>query len=82
MADVRHIEGYKLESEFNDDDGVVEEVDLEDELYGEVFERLKEPGFFKQVRVNEETNTIEWPNGADFTPEFFTTQGKKLKEAM
>ncbi|MDX6381808.1 MAG: hypothetical protein QOI57_2832 [Rubrobacteraceae bacterium] len=65
---IRHIEGYKLEVTSNN--GAVKEVDLEDELYGEVFEPVGDIELFKQVAINEETNTLEWPNGADFTPEF------------
>ena len=61
-------EGYELRLQFSD--GVVKDVDLSSELYGEVFEPLREPGFFSKVKVSQETRTIEWPNGADFAPEF------------
>jgi hypothetical protein len=54
-------EGYELRLQFSD--GVVKEVDLSSELYGEVFEPLREPGFFSKVKVSQETRTIEWPNG-------------------
>lgn len=37
---------------------------------GEVFEPLKDPAFFRRVRLNPETGTVEWPNGADLAPEF------------
>ncbi|MEE8290709.1 MAG: DUF2442 domain-containing protein [Candidatus Tectomicrobia bacterium] len=57
--------------ELNDPEGEVKKVDLSGELYGEVFEPLKEMAVFKQVSVNHETNTIEWPSGADFAPEFW-----------
>lgn len=43
-------------------------VDLEKELYGEVFEPLRDKDLFKQVFLT--SRTIEWPNGADFAPEF------------
>jgi hypothetical protein len=75
---VRHLQAYELEVEFSD--GLVKKVDLSKELYGEVFEPLKDPEFFKQVAVNEETNTIEWPNGADFAPEFLYDIGKEVKQ--
>ncbi len=80
VTGVRHTEGYKLEVAFND--GTIKEVDLEDELYGEVFEPLRDIEFFKQVKVNEETNTIEWPNGADFAPEFLHEKGREVKQAV
>ncbi len=75
---VRPIDGYRLEIEFND--GVVKEVDLTDELYGEFFEPLKDIDTFKQVAVDVETNTIAWPNGADFAPEFLYEAGKEVRQ--
>jgi len=77
VTDVSYIEAYRLRVEFND--GVVKEVDLLGELHGEVFEPLKDVKFFQQVRVNGETNTIEWPNGADFAPEFLYETGQEVK---
>ena len=74
---VSYLEAYRVRVEF--DDRVVKEVDLREELYGEVFEPLKDVGFFKQVRVNSETNTIEWPNGADFAPEFLYEAGQETQ---
>jgi len=50
-------------------------VNLADELDSEVFLPLRDPAFFAQVRLNEETGTIEWPNGADFAPEFLAQLG-------
>ena len=51
-------------------DGTEGEVDLEQELDGEVFRPLKDPVYFKQFTVNPELHTVTWPNGADFAPEF------------
>ncbi len=76
---VTYLEGYKLRLTFNDN--TVKDVDLQNELYGEVFEPLRDIDFFKQVTVNLNTNTIEWPNGADFAPEFLYEIGKELKMA-
>jgi hypothetical protein len=79
VTSVTYLEGYKLRLTFNDD--AVKEVDLQGELYGEVFEPLREVALFRQVRVDPDTNTIEWPNGADFAPEFLYEIGQELKKA-
>lgn len=51
-------------------DGVEGEVDLEAELWGEVFQPLKDKARFSEFSLNKELETIVWPNGADFAPEF------------
>lgn len=76
VIDMNYLEGYKLRLTFND--GIVKDIDLEDELYGAVFEPLKDANFFRQAVINPETNTIEWPNGADFAPEFLYEIGQVL----
>ena len=62
-------------------DGVVKVVDLRDELFGEVFEPLKDTVIFRAVTINPDTNTIEWPNGADFAPEFLYRIGRTVAGA-
>ncbi|MEI7934114.1 MAG: hypothetical protein WCH30_03545 [Chlorobiaceae bacterium] len=44
------------------------EIDLFSELYGELFEPLKEKEFFSSFTL--EGRTLSWSNGADFAPEF------------
>jgi hypothetical protein len=78
VKEVRNVKPYELVLEF--DNGVVKQVDLSRELHGEVFEPLKDPEFFKQVAVNEETRTVQWPNGADFAPEFLYEIGADVKQ--
>ena len=58
----------------------VKRVNLESELHGEIFEPLKNPSLFKRVSVNPQTGTIEWPNGADFAPEFLYAAGREIKQ--
>ncbi len=76
VNEVIYLNDYRLLLTFND--GVVMDVDLKDELYGPVFEPLRDVLYFQRVVVNPETNTIEWPNGADFAPEFLRELGHEL----
>ena len=78
VTEVKLTKDYELQITFSD--GVVKDVDLAAELYGEVFEPLKDLEMFKQVKVNADTNTIEWPNGADFAPEFLYERGREIKQ--
>lgn len=48
-------------------DGVEGNVDLADDLWGEMFEPLKDPEYFARVRVGED-GAPEWPNGLDVDP--------------
>ena len=60
------------------DDGVAAEVDLSAELDGEVFEPLRDPSYFAQFLVDE---TLLWPNGADFAPEFLHARARGASPA-
>ena len=51
-------------------DGSEGDVDLADELYGKIFEPLRDPSFFRRFFVHPEFHTLCWPNGADIAPEF------------
>ena len=68
VTEVRVIGPYSLEVVFSD--GIHRIVDLERELYGEVFEPLRDPGFFAKASLDPDIGTVVWPNGADFSPEF------------
>ncbi|MBI2970636.1 MAG: DUF2442 domain-containing protein [Gammaproteobacteria bacterium] len=68
LVDARPLEGYRVWLRFSD--GTEGAVDLEGELWGEVFEPLKDVGKFRELRVHPELQTLVWPSGADFAPEF------------
>ncbi len=51
------------------DDGYTNDIDFFPMLAGQIFGPLRDPEFFKQVRLNTECWNIEWPNEADFDPE-------------
>ncbi len=79
ITSVTYLGDYRLRVEFSN--GAAKDIDLKKELYGEVFEPLQDLEFFKQVMVNPDTNTIEWPNGADFAPEFLYEIGQEVRNA-
>jgi hypothetical protein len=59
-------QGYTLQVLF--DDGRSGEVDLSTRLFGPVFEPLRDPLLFGQVRIDE-YGAVCWPNGADLAPD-------------
>jgi hypothetical protein len=63
-----YVRDYTIRVKFAD--GIEGDVDLGDELWGEVFEPLKDPDVFRRFRLDKELNTITWPSGADLAPEF------------
>lgn len=66
VTEVEPLGGFVLRLRFNDESERV--LDLEDELWGPVFEPLKaNPDLFRAVKI--EGPTIAWPNGADFDPD-------------
>jgi len=50
------------------DDETTRTIDFRPLLKGELFEPLRDLALFNQVRLDPETDTIVWPNGADFDP--------------
>ena len=52
------------------DNGVERRVNLRPELYGPIFEPLRDPAYFARVYVDPDSRTVAWPNGADFAPDF------------
>ena len=66
ITKAEYINDFKLSIQFNNDEKGV--VDLENKLDKKIFEPLKDKSFFKTFKLNNWT--IEWENGADFSPEF------------
>lgn len=78
IVDVVYLGDYRLKLTFGD--GSVKAVDLQDELWGEVFLPLRDKALFQQVFIPEVGDTIEWPNGANFAPEFLYEIGVPVLE--
>lgn len=68
LVSVEHVRDYRIRVVF--EDGAAGEIDLEPELWGEVFEPLRAPEAFRSFTLDETLNTVTWPTGADLAPEF------------
>ena len=60
---------YRVRLEFND--GAAGIVDLRGQLDGPIFKPLNDPEAFGQFELTD--HTLQWPNGADFAPEYLRT---------
>ena len=68
IVEVRPLGGHRLYLKF--EDGVQGEVDIAEFVrFDGVFEALRDPARFAEVRVNPDLGTICWPNGADLAPD-------------
>ena len=64
VVSVHPLPGHRLPLTF--DDGVQGTVDVAQLVsFTGVFEALRDPAFFNQVKINPELGTIQWPNDAD-----------------
>ena len=77
VTEAKYIEGYKIKFVFND--GKSKIIDFTDNLWGDVFEPLRDISLFKRFKLNP--FTIEWENGADFAPEFLYDFGEVGEDA-
>lgn len=68
VKEAKYLHDYVIWIKFND--GIKGEIDLENELTGEVFGPLKDKKLFKSFKVDPALETILWENGADLAPEF------------
>mgnify|MGYP006280826897 CR=1 FL=1 len=68
LIEAEYLRDYTIHLRFAD--GTEGDVDLSQELYGEIFEPLKDIELFRQFTVHPEFHTLCWPNGADIAPEF------------
>jgi hypothetical protein len=58
---------HRLELTFND--GVRKRVNVKPLLRGPIFLPLLSPTFFARAKLDAESGTVVWPNGADIAPE-------------
>ena len=68
IKEAKYLHDYVIWVRFSD--GIEGEVDLEQELTGEIFGPLKDKKLFKSFKVDTVLETVVWKNGADLAPEF------------
>lgn len=68
VVDAQYLRAHVLWLRFRD--GTSGEIDLAPMLRGPIMEPLKELAFFRAFSIHPEFQTLVWPNGADFAPEF------------
>ncbi len=76
ITEAKYLGDYKIQVTFSTGEQRI--VDLKDQLYGEVFEPLKNKNIFMQFRVDKDIRTIVWPNGADLAPYSLYDLGKPV----
>lgn len=78
VTEVKYLFGYTLLLTF--DDGAIKVFDAEPELWGELFEPLKDKAFFKQVSID--CGSLHWPNDADFCPDSLYEHSIPVEQAF
>ena len=66
---------YKIWCQFSNGESGI--VDREGELWGPIYEPLKDKENFKRFKVSDVLHTIAWYNDADLAPEFLYEHIKK-----
>jgi hypothetical protein len=85
VTDVEPLDDHRLRVSFSD--GLVREIDCSFLLHGALGEPLRNHDYFRQVRVDEDSRTIIWPNGLDPAPELLhgdypaTSAGRRSQAA-
>lgn len=68
VTNAKYTQEFTIHIQFSD--GTEGDVDLSQELHGEMFAPLKDTATFKNFSIHPEFHTLCWPNGADLAPEF------------
>lgn len=70
ITKAEYLRDYTVKVVFSD--GRKGTADLRDALRGPMFDALKDKEMFSRLRVDDELETIVWPNGADLAPEYIS----------
>ncbi len=70
LKSIEFLDGYVIRATL--DDRTTKDLDFEPHLWGPMFAPLKDIAVFRSGRVDPETQTVVWPNGADVAPEVWS----------
>lgn len=68
VLEARYVRAHTIWLRFRD--GTSGEIDLEPSLRGPMLEPLRDLAYFQRFNVHPDFDTLAWPNGADFDPEY------------
>lgn len=68
ITDARYVREYTIHLKFSD--GLEGDVNLKNELDGDIFIPLRDLNKFRKFKLHPELHTLVWENDADFAPEF------------
>jgi hypothetical protein len=83
ITEMRILDGYKLQLTFDDGkSGVLDCKQFIDK--GGVFSKLRDPEFFRSVKINKELGVLTWDDEIDIAPEtvYSIVTGSPLPEWM
>ena len=80
VVEVAALDEYKLWVRFQD--GTSGTIDLSSELWGPMFEALRDKTLFGQASVHPELHTVTWPNGADLSPEYLYEAARSAQRSL
>lgn len=66
LTDAEYLGNFRVRLEFSD--GTSGVADFQGRLDGPIFIELNDPDVFGRFELTD--HTLQWPNGADFAPEF------------
>lgn len=80
IENIQCLKDYKLRLTF--DNGIQKDVDLENELYGEIFKPLRDKSVFKKVFLNPESKPLSGQTEQIVRPSFYTISESRLKNQL
>ena len=80
LLEIKPLANYTLWLKY--DDGTVGEVDLTEFTEKDVFKKIKDKTFFKQVYIDKETDAVAWNEDLDLCPDslFLKLKGLTFEE--